>query len=105
MEVWCRLKDVKVFVYGQILARRMARVQEVEGEDGLDEKLFVGLPVWSVDLPVVIVQAMGLAKMMMNLIWIMDVVRLFEAVELGRGCQYLPMKKTPEIVGQQLMPG
>jgi hypothetical protein len=45
MEVWRRLKDVKVFVYGQILARRMAGVEEVEGEDGLDEKLFVDLPV------------------------------------------------------------
>ena len=45
MEVWRRLEDVKVFVYGQILARRMAGVEEVEEEDGLDEKLFVGLPV------------------------------------------------------------
>ena len=64
MEVWRRLKDVKVFVYGQILARRMAGVEEVEGEDGLDEKVFVDLPVWSVDLPVVIVRAMELVKMM-----------------------------------------
>jgi hypothetical protein len=54
---------------------------------------------------VVIVQAMELVKMMMSLIWIMDVVRLFEVVELGQDCWYLPMKKTPEIVGQQLMPG
>jgi hypothetical protein len=45
MEVWRRLRDVKVFGYGQILARRMAGVEEVEGEDGLDEKLFVDLPV------------------------------------------------------------
>ncbi len=53
MEVWRRLKDVKVFGDGQILARHMAGVEGVEGEDGLDEKLFV-------DLPVVIVQAMEL---------------------------------------------
>ncbi len=86
MEVWRRLKDVKVFGYGQILTRRMAGVEEVEGEDGLDEKSFVDLPVWSVDLPVVIVQAMELVKMMMNLMWIMDVVRLFDVVELGQGC-------------------
>jgi hypothetical protein len=45
MEVWCCVKDVKVFVYGQILARRMAGVGEVEEEDGLDGKLLVGLPV------------------------------------------------------------
>jgi hypothetical protein len=45
MEVWRRLKDVKVFVYGRILARRMAGVEEVEEEDGLDGKLLVGLPV------------------------------------------------------------
>ena len=45
MEVWRRLEDVKVFVYGQILARRMAGVEEVEGEDGSDEKLFADLPV------------------------------------------------------------
>ncbi len=83
MGVWRRLKDVKVFVCGQILARRMAGVEEVEGEDGLDEKLFVDLPVWSVDLPVVIVQAMELVKRMMSLMSIMDVVRLFEVVELG----------------------
>ncbi len=43
MEVWRRLKDVKVFVYGRILARHMAGVEEVEEEDGLDEKLLVGL--------------------------------------------------------------
>ena len=105
MEVWRRLKDVKVFVYGRILARRMAGVEEVEEEDGLDEKLLVGLPVWLVDLPVVIVQAMELVKRMMSLMLIMGVVRLFEVVELGQGCYYLPMKKTLEIVGQQLMPG
>ncbi len=51
-----------------------------------------------------IVQAMVLVKMM-SLIQILDVVRLFEVVELGQGCWYLPMKKTAEIVGQQLMPG
>ena len=96
MEVWRRLEDVKVFVNDQILARRMAGVEEVEEEDGLDEKLFVDLPVWSVGLPV---------KRMMNLMSITDVVRLFEVVELGQGCWYLPMKKTLEIVGQQLMPG
>ena len=45
MEVWRRLKDVNVFGYGQILVRRMAGVEEVEEEDGLDEKLLVGLPV------------------------------------------------------------
>jgi hypothetical protein len=45
MEVWRRLKDVNVFGYGQILVRRMAEVEEVEEEDGLDEKLLVGLPV------------------------------------------------------------
>jgi hypothetical protein len=45
MEVWRRLRDVKVFGYGRILARRTAGVEEVEGEDGLDEKLFVDLPV------------------------------------------------------------
>jgi hypothetical protein len=45
MEVWPRLKDVKVFGYGQILIRRMAGVEEVEEGDGLDEKLFVNLPV------------------------------------------------------------
>ena len=106
MEVWPRLKDVKVFEYGQILIRRMAEVEEVEEEeDGLGEKLFVDLPMWSVDLPVVIVQAMELVKRMMNLMLIMDVVRLFEVVELGQGCYYLPMKNTLEIVGQQLMPG
>jgi hypothetical protein len=49
------------------LARRMAGVGEVEEEDGLDEELFVDLPVWSVDLPVVIVQAIELVKRMMNL--------------------------------------
>ncbi len=85
MEVWRRLRDVKVFRYGQILVRRMAEVEEVEEEDGLDEKLFVDLPVWSVDLPVVIVQAMELVKMM-SLNWLMDVVRLFEVVKLGQGC-------------------
>jgi hypothetical protein len=35
----------------------------------------------------------------------MDVVRLFDLVELGQGCWYLPMKKIPEIVDRQLMPG
>ncbi len=85
MEVWRRLKDVKGFGYGRISVRRMAEVEEVEEEDGLDEKLFIGLPVWLVDLPVVIVQAMELMKMM-NLNWMMDVVRLFEVVELGQGC-------------------
>ncbi len=45
MEVWRRLRDVEVFVYGQILARRMAGVEEVGEEDGLDGKLLVGLPV------------------------------------------------------------
>ena len=105
MEVWRRLKDVNVFGYGQILVRRMAEVEEVEEEDGLDEKLLVGLPVWLVDLPVVIVQAMELVKRMMSLMLIMGVVRLFEVVELGQDCWYLPMKKTLEIVGQQLMPG
>ncbi len=53
----------------------------------------------------VIVQAVELVKRMMNLMSIMDVVRLFEVVELGQDCWYLPMKKTLEIVGQQLMPG
>ncbi len=86
MEVWHSLKDVKVFGYGQILVRRMAGVEEVEEEDGLDEKLFVVLPVWLVDLPVVIVQAMEPVKRMMNLMSITDVVRLFEVVELGQGC-------------------
>ena len=52
MEVWRRLKDVNVFGYGQILVRRMAEVEEVEEEDDLAVKLFVDLPVWSVDLPV-----------------------------------------------------
>ncbi len=86
MEVWRRWEDVKVFVYGQILVRRMAGVEEVEEEDGLDEKLVVDLLVWSVDLPVVIVQAIELVKRMMNLMSITDVVRLFEVVELGQGC-------------------
>jgi hypothetical protein len=46
MEVWRRLKDVKVFVCGRILVRRMAEVEEVEEEeDGLGEKLLVDLPV------------------------------------------------------------
>jgi hypothetical protein len=85
MEVWPHLRDVEVFGYGQILLRRMVGVEEVEEEDGLDEKLFVDLPVWSVDLPVVIVQAMELMKMM-SLIRKTDAVRLFEVVELGQGC-------------------
>ena len=103
MEVWRRLEGERVSEYHQILARwvrRMAEVEEVEEEDGLDEKLFVDLPVWSVDLPVVIVQAIELVKRMMNLMSITDVVRLFEVVELGQDCWYLPMKKTLEIVGQ-----
>jgi hypothetical protein len=37
-------------------------------------------------LPVVIVQAMELVKMMMSLNWKTDVVWLFEVVELGQGC-------------------
>jgi hypothetical protein len=45
MEVWRRLRDVKVFGYGQILVRRMVEVEEVEEEDDSDEKLFVDLPV------------------------------------------------------------
>ena len=96
MEVWPHSRGVEVFGYDQILVRlvrRMAEVEEVEEEDDLGEKL-------SVDLPVVIVQAMELVKMMMNLMSIMDVVRLFEVVELGQDCWYLPMKKTLEIVGQ-----
>ena len=44
-EVWRCLEDVKVIVYGQILARRMAGVEEVGEEDGLVEKLLVDLPV------------------------------------------------------------
>ncbi len=55
----------------------MAEVEEVEEEDGLGEKL-------SVDLPVVIVQAMELVKMM-SLNWIADVVLLYEVVGLGQG--------------------
>jgi hypothetical protein len=104
MEVWPRLRDVKVFGYGQRLIRRMAEVEEVEEEDGLDERLFVDLPVWSVDLPVVIVRAMELVKMM-SLNWLMDVVRLFEVVALGQGCWYLPMKKILGTMGQLSMPG
>ena len=96
---------MNVFGYGQILVRRMAEVEEVEEEDGLDEKLLVGLPVCLVNLPVVIVQAMELVKRMMNLMSITDVVRLFEVVELGQGCWYLPVTKIVETVGQQLMPG
>jgi hypothetical protein len=42
---------------------------------------------------------MELVKMM-SLSWLMDVVRLFEVVELGQGCWYLPMKKTLGTVGQ-----
>ncbi len=71
----------------------MAEVEEVEEEeDDLGEML-------SVDSPVVIVRAMELVKMM-SLSWISDVVRLYEVVELGQGCWYLPMKKTPGTVGQ-----
>ncbi len=40
MEVWRRLKDVKVFRYDQRLVRRMVGVEEVEEEDGLDEELY-----------------------------------------------------------------
>ncbi len=83
----------------------MVGVEEVEEEDDLDEKLLVGLPVKLVDLPVVIVQVMELVKRMMSLMSIMDVVRLFEVVELGQDCWYLPVKRILEIVGQQLMPG
>ncbi len=57
MEVCPRSRDEKVFGYGQRLVRRMAEVEEVEEGDGLDEAL-------SADLPVVIVQAMELVKMM-----------------------------------------
>jgi hypothetical protein len=45
MEVWSRLDYLKVSGYGQISVRRMAGVEEVEEEDDLDEKSFVGLPV------------------------------------------------------------
>jgi hypothetical protein len=41
MEVCPRSRGVKVFGYGQRLIRRMAEVEEVEEEDGLDEELFV----------------------------------------------------------------
>jgi hypothetical protein len=57
----------------------MVVVEEVEEEDGSDEELFV-------DLPVVIVQGMGLVTMKMSLMWTTDVVRLFVVVELGLGC-------------------
>ena len=78
-EAWPRSRGEGVSGYDQILVRRMAGVLEVEEEeDDLGEKL-------SVDLPVVIVQAMKLVKLM-NLNWIMDVVRLFGVVELGQGC-------------------
>ncbi len=83
----------------------MVGVEEVEEEGDLDEKLLIGLPVKLVDLPVVIVQVMELVKRMMSLMSIMDVVRLFEVVELGQDCWYLPIKRALEIVGQQLMPG
>jgi hypothetical protein len=79
-----------------MLIRRMAGVEEVEEEDNLDEMLWGGLPE-------VIVRAMELMKMM-SLGWIMDVVRLFEVVECGQGCWYLPMKRTRETVGPQLVP-
>ena len=75
----------------------MAGVSEVEGEDSLDEKLFV-------DLLAEIVRAMELVKMM-NLSWIMDVARLFDLVELGQGWMYLLVKGYPQIVGQLLVPG
>ena len=46
MEVWRRLRDVRVFGCGQILVRRMAEVSEVEREeDGLGEKVYVDLSV------------------------------------------------------------
>jgi hypothetical protein len=48
MEVWRRLEGERVSEYHQILVRwvrHMAEVEEVEEEDGLDEKLFVDLPV------------------------------------------------------------
>ncbi len=98
MEVWRRSGGERVSEYDQILVRRMAGVSEEEEEEGdLGEKLFV-------DLPVVIVRAMELV-MMMSLIRRTDVVRLFEVVVLGQDCWYLLMKKSLEIVGQQLMPG
>ncbi len=76
----------------RILNWCMAEVSGVEEEDSLDKMSFVGLPV-------VIVRAMELVKMK-SLSWIMGVARLFEVVELGQGCWYLPMKKTLETVGQ-----
>ncbi len=78
MEVWRRLRDVKVFGYGPKLLRRKPEVEEEVEEVGLGEKLFV-------DLPVVIVQVMELMKMM-KWNWFEDVVRLFEFVLLGQGC-------------------
>jgi hypothetical protein len=75
----------------------MVGVEEVEGEDKLDEMVLGGQPV-------VIVRAMELMKML-SLSWIMDVVRLSEVVELGQGYWYLPMKESCETVGQQLVPG
>ena len=78
-EAWPRSRGERVSGYDQILVRRMAGVLEVEEEeDDLGEKL-------SVELPVVIVRAMELVKMM-SLSWISDVVRLYEVVELGQGC-------------------
>ena len=62
----------------------MAEVEEVEEEDDLGEKLFVGLPV-------VIVRVMGLVKMM-SLSWIMDVAQLSVVIELGQGWLYLLVK-------------
>ncbi len=70
--MWPRSRGVKVSGYDQILVRRMAVVSE---EDGLGEKL-------SVDLPVVIVRAVGLVKMM-SLSWLMDVVQLSEEQVVG----------------------
>ncbi len=64
----------------------MAGVEEVEEEGDSDEKSFVGLPVWLVDLPVVIVPVMELMRRTMNLMSIMGGVQLFEVVELGLGC-------------------
>ncbi len=40
MEVCPHSRYVNIFGYGQRLIRRMAEVEEVEEEDGLDEELF-----------------------------------------------------------------
>ncbi len=79
MEAWPRSGGERVSGYDQILVRRMAGVSEVEEEeDDLGEEL-------SVDLPVVIVRAMELVKII-SLSWIADVVGLYEVGELGQGC-------------------